>query len=315
MRRVPSLTSVVALAALSLPLSLFTPPAGPQTNKCQAATPNFYSLDKEKELASQVAKEVVRSSVFVQDSIVIDYLNRLGKQIAKTSGAEFPITIRVLDSDMMEASTLPGGFQYVNRGLILATESEAELAGVLAHGIARTNLRSSTALATKAELTQLVSIPAMIFIPYTLAGYASYQGTNLAIPLTFLKFSRDSVRQADFCGLQHLYDSGYDPESYLQFVERLLQSQSNSQAQAKSVPKVLSPLPPLTERIQALREEIDRLMPPRDTAVVSSSEYEAVKERLKAWESQRLSAPNPPPNKPTLRLHQVPDKTTLHLLN
>ena len=180
------------------------------------------------------------------------------------------------------------------------------MAGVLAHGIARTSLRSSTTLATKGELTQLLSIPAMIFVPYTWVGYGSYQGMNLAIPLTFLKFSRDAVHLADFCGLQYLYKTGYDPESYLRFVERLLQSQS----QAKSVPKAFSPLLPLTERIQALGEEIDRLMPLRDTAIVSSSEFEVVKERLKAWESQRLSAPDPPPNKPTLRVRQVPDKAS-----
>ena len=303
MRRVPGLTSVVALAALSLPVGVFTTSAFPQTKKCQSS-PNFYSLDKEKALGSQLAQEVERSSRLVDDPVVIDYLNRLGKQIAKTTVAKFPITIRVLDSNEIDASTLPGGFQYVNSGLILAAESEAELAGVLAHGIARTSLRSSTALATKGELTQLLSIPAMIFIPYTWAGYGSYQGMNLAIPLTFLKFSRDTVRQADFCGLQYLSKSGYDPETYLQFVERLLQSQS----QAKTVPKAFSPLPPLTERIQTLREEIDKIMPPRDTAIVSSAEFEAIKERLKAWESQESSAPVPNPNKPTLRLRHVPDK-------
>jgi predicted Zn-dependent protease len=276
---------------------------------------NFYSVDKERALGSELAQELERSSVLVDDSVVLNYLNRLGKQITKTSGAKFPITIRVLHSNEIDAGTLPGGFQYVDSSLILATESEAELAGVLAYGIARTSLRSYTALATKGELSQLLSIPAMIFTPYTWSGYTMYQGLNLAVPLTSLKFSRDLMRQADFCGLQYLYESGYDPQSYLQFVERLPQSQSHSQAQTKTVPKAFSPLPPLTERIQALRKEIDRLMPPRDTAIVSSSEFEAVRERLKAWESQRLSAPNPPPNKPTLRLHQVPDKTTLHLLN
>lgn len=309
MRRVPGLTSVVALAALSLSLGVFTPSAAPQNNKCQPATPNFYSLDKEKALGSQLAQEVERSSRLVDDSVVIDYLNRLGKQITKTSGAKFPITIRVLDSNEIDADTLPAGFQYVNSGLILATESEAELAGVLAHGIARTTLRSSTALATKGELTQLLSIPAMVFIPYTWAGYASYQGMNLAIPLTLLKFSREAVREADFCGLQYLYDSSYDPESYLQFVERLLQSQS--QAQAKRVPKAFSPLPPLAERLQALREEIGRLMPPRDTATVSSSEFEAIKEHLKAWESQNLTARAPNPYQHTLRTRrEVPGRAS-----
>lgn len=299
MRRTP-LASVVALAALPLSLAVFTPSALPQTNKCQSR-PNFFSLDKERALGSSLAQEFERSSVLVDDPVVLEYLNRLGGQITRTSRAKFPITIRVIDSSELDSGTFPAGFQYINSGLILSTESEAELAGVLAYGIARTSLRSDTALATKDQLTQLLAIPATIFIPYTWAGYAMNQGTNLAIPLTSLKFSRDAVRQADFCGLQYLYDSGYDPDSYLQFVERFLQSQN--QSNAKSVPKVFSPLPPLTERIDALREEIARLMPPRDTAVVSSSEFEAIKERLKAWEVH-----NPPTNEP------APDKLRLRTL-
>ena len=297
MRRTP-LALVVALAALTLSLGVFTPSALPQTSKCQSR-PNFYSLDKEKTLGSELAQDFERSSVLVDDPVVLEYLNRLEQQITRTSGAKFPITIRVIDSSEIDSGTFPAGFQYVNRGLILATESEAELAGVLAHGIARTSLRSWTALATKDELVQLATIPVTIFAPYTLAGYATYQGTNLAIPLTSLKFSRDAVRQADFCGLQYLYDSGYDPESYFQFVERLLQSQS--QTPAKSVPKVFSPLPPLIDRLKALREEIDLLMPPRDIAIVSSSEFEAIKERLKAWEFPDSTTTEPAPNKLRLR--------------
>ena len=305
MRRVPGLTSVVALTALSLPLGVFTPSAFPQTNKCRPSL-NFYSPDKERELGSALSQELERSSVLVDDSVVLEFLNRLGRQITITSGAKFPITIRVLDSSEIDSGTLPGGFQYVNSGLILATESEAELAGVLAHGIARTSLRSYTGLATKDELTQLLTLPAAIFIPYTWSGYAMSQGMNLGIPLTSLKFSRDAVRQADFCALQYLYDSGYDPQSYLQFVERLLQTQA--QSNARSAPRAFSPLPPLTERIHALREEIARLMPPRDTAIVSSSEFEAIKKRLKEQEFQQSTATEAVPNK--LRLRKLGGRLT-----
>lgn len=270
---------------MSLAIGVFTPAALPQTKKSESS-PNFYSLDKEKTLGAQLAQEFARSSRLIDDPVIAGYVDRLGKQIAKTSSAKFPITIRVVDSNVVDATTLPGGFQFVNSGLILATESEAELAGVLAHGIAHTALRSSTALATKIELAQLMSIPAMIFIPYTWAGYVSYQGMNLAIPLTLLKFSRDAARQADSLGLQYLYKSAYDPERYLQFFGRIVQSQSP----AKAVPKTFSPLPPLTDRVKAMREEIDQFMPQRDAATVTSSEFEAVRERL-----QSLPIPKSPP--------------------
>lgn len=153
MQRTPSLTSVVALTALSLVIGVFTPSALPQTKKSESS-PNFYSLDKEKTLGAQLAQEFDRSSKLIDDPVIVGYVDRLGKQIAKTSSAKFLITIRVVDSKVVDATTLPGGFQFVNSGLILATESEAELAGVLAHGIAHTALRSSTALATKIELAE-----------------------------------------------------------------------------------------------------------------------------------------------------------------
>ena len=124
MRRVPGLTSVVALAALSIPVGVFTTSAFPQTNKCQSSL-NFYSLDKEKSLGSQLAQEVERSSRLVDDPVIVGYVDRLGNQVAKTTSAKFPIIIRLIDSDVIDATTLPGGFQYVNSGLILATESEA----------------------------------------------------------------------------------------------------------------------------------------------------------------------------------------------
>jgi predicted Zn-dependent protease len=177
----------------------------------------------------------------------------------------------------------------VHHGLILATESEAELAGVLAHGIAHTALRGATRQATKGELMQLASIPAMIFTPYgeSFACYyqglnlAFYQGLNLAIPLTFLKHGRDTEFDADFFGLQYLYKAGYDREAYLHFIERLPPPAGPPR---KTAPKVFSPLPAPVERAKTIREEINHLLRQRDNAKVSSSESEAVKERLRTWQ-------------------------------
>src|SRR5579863_3160506 len=153
--------------------------------------PNFYSLDKEAALAKALAQEVDRSVRFVDDPIVLSYVHRLAQKIAQNSDARFPITIRVVDSATIDAFTFPGGYIYVNKGLILQTESEAELASVLAYGIASTALRQGTREATKGETMQLAAIPLTLMGPGGWGGYGIYEAASLAIPITYLKLQRD----------------------------------------------------------------------------------------------------------------------------
>jgi predicted Zn-dependent protease len=258
---------------------------------------NFFSREKELALGKQLAQEVERSSKMIEDPVVSEYLNRLAQNIAKNSDAKLPVNVRIIDSNEINAFTLPGGYQYVNRGLILATNSEAELAGVLAYGIAHTALRTATREATKGELMQLSSTPAMVFAPYAWAASSMYQASNLAIPLTYLKFSREAVRAADFYGVQYLYKAGYDAEAYPQLLERALQQPPKSQ----NIPKVFSTHPPLPERLNIIHEEIARFLPPRSDETASSPDFEAVKERLCAWQPQTPFVPGANPEKPTLR--------------
>jgi len=258
---------------------------------------NFYSLEREISLGKQLAQEVELSSKLIDDPIVTEYVNRVGQNLVRNSDSRVPFTIKVIDSDEVNAFALPGGFFYVNSGLILRAQEESELAGVMGHEIAHVCARHGTKNATKGELMQLAAIPAMIFIPYSAAGYAMYEGLNLAIPLTFLKFSRDAEREADFLGLQYMYKAGYDPNSYVTFFERI---QADEKRRPGTIPKVFSTHPPTPDRIEAAQKEIARILPAKQEYIVTTSEFDSVKGRLRNIMFSR-KATNNGPNKPTLR--------------
>jgi len=224
-------------------------------------------------------------------------VNRVGQNLVRNSDAQVPFTIKVIDSDVVNAFALPGGFFYVNSGLILHADEESELAGVMAHEIAHVCARHGTKQATKGEIAQLASIPAMIFIPYSWAGYAIYQGMNFAIPLTFLKFTRDEEREADYLGLQYMYKAGYDPNSFVAFFEKV---EAIEKKQPGTIPKVFSTHPPTPDRVESAQKEIATILPARDEYIVSTSEFDIVKRRLQMIESgQKLKDKDA--NKPSLR--------------
>src|SRR5262252_1649995 len=257
---------------------------------------NWFSIEKEMALGKGLAQEVERSSKLIDDPVVTEYVNRVGQNLVRNSDAKVPFTIKVIDSDEVNAFALPGGFFYVNSGLVLRAQEESELAGVMAHEISHVTARHGTCQATKGELTQLLSIPAMIFIPYTWAGYAMYQGMNLAIPLTFLKFSRDAEREADFLGIQYMYKAGYDPNAYVTFFERI---QADEKRRPGSIPKVFSTHPPTPQRIENTQKEIARILPARQEYIVTTSEFDTVKARLRNIMFSRKATEAK--DKPTLR--------------
>jgi beta-barrel assembly-enhancing protease len=257
---------------------------------------NWFSIEKEIALGKGLAQEVERSSKLIDDPVVTEYVNRVGQNLVRNSDAKVPFTIKVIDSDEVNAFALPGGFFYVNSGLILRASEESELAGVMAHEISHVTARHGTCQATKGELTQLLSIPAMIFIPYSWAGYAMYQGMNLAIPLTFLKFSRDAEREADFLGVQYMYKSGYDPNAYVTFFERI---QADEKRRPGTIPKAFSTHPPTPERIGNTQKEIARILPARQEYIVTTSEFDTVKARLRNIMFSRKVTEGK--DKPTLR--------------
>jgi predicted Zn-dependent protease len=258
---------------------------------------NFYSIEREIGLGKSLAQEVERSSKLVDDPVVTEYVNRVGQNLVRNSDAKVPFTIKVIDSDEVNAFALPGGFFYVNSGLILRAQEESELAGVMAHEIAHVAARHGTKQATKGDIVQLASIPAMIFIPYGWAGYGFYQGMNFLIPMTFLKFSRDAEREADFLGLQYMYKAGYDPNAYVTFFERI---QADEKRRPGTIGKAFSTHPPTQDRIENTQKEIAKILPARQEYIVTSSEFDSVKSRLRNIMFARKAVDNGP-GKPTLR--------------
>jgi predicted Zn-dependent protease len=258
---------------------------------------NLFSLEREIGLGKQLAQEVERSSKMIDDPVVTEYVNRVGQNLVRNSDARVPFTIKVIDSDEVNAFALPGGFFYVNSGLILRAQEEAELAGVMAHEISHVCARHGTKNATKGELMQLATIPLMILGPAGWAGYGIYQGLNLAIPITFLKFSRDAEREADFLGLQYMYKTGYDPNAYVTFFERI---QADEKRRPGTIPKVFSTHPPTPDRIEAAQKEIARILPAKQEYIVTTSEFDSVKARLRNIMFSRKASDNAP-GKPTLR--------------
>ncbi len=265
---------------------------------------NLYSLEKEIAMGKYYAQEIERTAKLVDDPVVAEYVNRVGQNLVRNSDAKVPFTIKVIDSNELNAFALPGGFFYVNSGLILAADEEAEMAGVMAHEIAHVTARHVTKNMTKAEIAQWAMLPLLIFGPAGWTGYGIYQASNFFIPMTFLKFSRDAEREADFLGLQYMFAAGYDPNAYVSFFEKI---RAEEKRRPGSIPKVFSSHPPTPERIQNTQSEIAQILPARNEYVVSTSEFDLVKQRLR----QVLAgskAKDDDPSKPTLRKRTEEDK-------
>ena len=245
---------------------------------------NFYSLQKQIAMGKQLAQEVERSARFVDDPLVDNYVNKVGQNLVRNSDARVPFTIKVIDSDSVNAFALPGGFFYVNSGLILKADDEAELAGVMAHEIAHVAACHGAKQATKADIAQMAMIPVAILLPYGWAGYGIYEGLNFAIPMAFLRFSRKDEAQADYLGLEYMYKAGYDPNAFVSFFEKI---EAENRRHPGTIPKLFSTHPPTPERIAATQKEIATILPSRPEYIVDTSEFEAVKHRLELYESGR----------------------------
>ena len=259
---------------------------------------NFFSLEKEIALGKQLAQEVERQAKLVDDPVVAEYVNRIGQNLVRNSDAKVPFTIKVLDTDEVNAFALPGGFFFVNSGLILKADNEAELAGVMAHEIAHVAARHGTRQATRGEIAQIAMIAASIAIPYGWTGYAAEQAASLAIPLGFLKFSRGFESEADMLGLQYMYKAGYDPTAFVDFFEKI---ETLEKRKPGTMAKVFSSHPMTEDRIAAAQKNIATMLKAKPEYVLNTSEFNNVKARLAMLHNRRLDRKDDNKDRPTLR--------------
>ena len=272
---------------------------------CNRGFGNWYSVEKQIAMGKAYAQQVESTVKLVQDPVVTEYVNRLGQNLVRNSDAQVPFTIKVIDSDEINAFALPGGFFYVNSGLILAADEEAELAGVMAHEIAHVAACHAARENTRGNIMNMASIP-LIFVGGGI-GYAGYEAAGLALPMTFLKFSRNFESEADYLGLQYMYKSGYDPDAFISFFEKV-------QAQEKKKPgtlaKAFSTHPQTPDRIEKSQQEIAQILPARAQYIVTTSEFNDVKARLAAIENRHKVLDQKDNNKPSLRRTSNTDKTS-----
>jgi len=279
---------------------------------------NLYSLEKERSIGQAMAAAIDIHTRFVTDPIVTDYVNRLGQKITRNSDAQVPFTIKVIDSPDFRTFSLPGGFLYVDKGLIMEVDSEAELAGLMAHEIAHVAARHATRYATRKYAWNMISIPLLYLGP---AGL----GAKQIGPLTLKKFNRDAEIEADLLGLEYQYAAGYDPQAFVEALEKMHSKEGQMRARANAQPKVgfLSKMqlphqiaqayanyPPTDERILKVQSEISTLLPSRDDYIFDTNEFQEVKAKL-AWADRPILRRHRPgdsiTNGPVLHRHPSPE--------
>ena len=308
MRTAATLILVAVLASPVTGLAKYDPESNPKHDVSAIGerdvdgSINFYSLEKEIALGKQLADEIERHSKIVDDPVISEYVNRVAQNIARNSDIKVPLVVKVIDSDEVNAFALPGGYFFVNTGLVRLADSEAELAGVMAHEIAHIAARHGTRQVTKGQIANLASIPLIFLGGWT--GYGIRQAAGLAVPMTFLKFSRGFEKDADLLGIQYLWKAGYDPTAMVEFFERL---QNQKKRKEKAGFSALFKSHPLTaKRIRLAQEAIDQILPARASYALGGSEFENVKADLVALISISSRTAKGDPNRPTLK-RRAPD--------
>lgn len=263
---------------------------------CGRGVGNWYSVEKQVAMGRSFAQQIESQVKLVNDPVVTEYINRLGQNLVRNSDAQVPFTIKVIDSDVVNAMALPGGFFYVNSGLILAADEEAEVAGVMAHEIAHVAACHAAREQTRASLIQMASIP-FIFVGGGI-GYAGYEAAGLGGMFGILKFSRGFEAEADYLGIEYMYRAGYDPSAFVSFFEKV---QAMEKKKPGTLAKAFDTHPQNSDRIEKSQEEIRKILPAKAQYIVTTSEFDEVKARLAAIENKHKILDEKDANKPSLR--------------
>ena len=307
MRHFRTLASRTLMAvALAAPLFVVNPAQAEDKKKdpdeignrdvSKGVIPNWYSIEKEIALGKQMAQEVERQAKIVDDPIIAEYVNRVGQNLVRNSDAKVPFTIKVIDSEEINAFALPGGFFFVNTGILLNADNEAEMAGVMGHEIAHVAARHGTRQASTAQTVNLATIP-LIFMGGW-AGYGIRRAVGLAIPMGFLQFSKGYESEADMLGLEYMYKAGYDPAAFVDFFEKV---QSQEKRKPGTMSKVFSTHPPTEDRIKHSQDMIQKYLKAKPEYVVNTSEFNDVKLRVQTMHGRKNVVDPKDAGRPTLR--------------
>jgi predicted Zn-dependent protease len=257
---------------------------------------NFYSLDKEMALGRQLAQEVERQAKIVDDPLISEYVNRIGQNLVRHSDAKVPFTFKVIDKPELNAFALPGGYVFVYAGLIRVADEEDEFAGAVAHEIAHVAARHLTCRATKSELVNIAAAMGGVFGGGGWTGYAARQAAGIAVPMTFLNFSRHDESQADYLGVQYMYAAGYDPNGILSIFEKM---EALERQKSGVISRAFATHPMDSDRIANTEKEIDAILPAKPQYVVNTSEYTEMRQRLMAQDEKQKNGKQ---DNPTLRV-------------
>jgi predicted Zn-dependent protease len=246
---------------------------------CTRGLANRYSPEAQVEMGRSYAKQVEATSKLITDPVITEYVNRISQNLARNSGAQVPFTIKIIDTDDVNAFSLPGGFLFVDSGLILAVDNEAELAGVISHEIAHVAACHAAEEIAHEELTNPASMPLIFRL--------------LLRPITrntiYLKPTRSFESEADFFGVEYLYKAGYDPRALSSFLEKV---KARERQKPGSPAKPSEFQPQMTDRIERIRLEINTLLPSAPEYKLDTSEFQEIKERLAELENRHKVAKN-----------------------
>jgi predicted Zn-dependent protease len=300
---------LVSLFTLITVLAISAAPVGADNQKDnvndignrRVAHRSLISEEKEIAIGKQYAMQIDQTAKLLKDPVINEYVNRVVQNVARNSDVKVPVSVKIIDDPTINAFALPGGFLYMNTGTLLAASEEDQIAGVMAHEIGHVAARHWASNMTKQTLLQFAMLPLM-FTPMSMGAYYGLSMAMNGLPLAFLKFSRDDEAEADFLGLQYMWKAGYDPNSYVAFFGKVLEEERSSPG---SVSSIFADHPPTADRIIKCEEEIKTLLPKKPQYLVTTSEFDDIKTRLKTL---MKTHPKLGPQGPTLEHRKTASK-------